>query len=99
MTKNKTSLAAVNSLRERRRAAGLTSMGLPRGYRDNPALLQALPDQPRRGYSMRKPENWVEKQCLYCGGIMISGTNSRTFCSVNCRRSYEFRQKNPLLAM
>ena len=99
MTKNKTSTAAVNRLRAQRRASGLTSMGLPRGYRNNPALLQTLPDQPGRGFSLRKPSNWIEKECLYCGALMIAPKNRRIFCSVNCRRSYEFRRKNPLLAM
>jgi hypothetical protein len=77
----------------------LTSLGMPRGYRNNPALLELLPARPRRGLALRNPANWVEKECLYCGALMIVGKNRRTFCSVRCRRSYEFRQKHPLLAM
>ena len=99
MTRDKTNNAAVNRLRARRRAAGLTTLGLPRGYRNDPSLLLALPDQPGRGVSLRKASNWIEKECLFCGALMISPKNRRIFCSVNCRRSYEFRQKNPLLAM
>jgi hypothetical protein len=77
----------------------LTSLGMPRGYRNNPSLLEQLPARPRRGFSLRNPANWIEKECLYCGALMIVGKNRRTFCSVNCRRSYEFRQKHPMLAM
>lgn len=79
-----------------RRAAGLTSLGLPRGYRDNPTLLQSLPDEPKRSLPLRNPKNWIEKECLYCGASMLSQYKNRMFCSVNCRRSFEFRKKNPL---
>jgi hypothetical protein len=100
MITNETSHHDVKpQLRDRRRAAGLTLQGLPRGYRDNPLLLQMLPDEPRRGFSLRKPENWIEKECLYCGAPMLSTKNHRTFCSRNCHRSYKFRQKHPMLAM
>jgi hypothetical protein len=86
----------MKSLRALRREAGLTAQGLPRGYRDNPLLLSKLPQAPRRGLSQRNPTNWVEKECLYCGARAF--LKGRTFCSVQCRRSYEFRQKHPLLA-
>ena len=99
MTKNKTHRAAVNGLRAGQQTTGLTTLGMPRGYRDNPSLLADLPDRPKRGFALRNPANWVEKECLYCGALMVVGINRRTFCSVSCRRSYEFRQKNPLLAM
>src|SRR5579863_3233240 len=95
MAKNNSS--NLSKLRVQRRSTGLTSLGLPPGYRDNPVLLQGLPDEPRRGFSLRNPANWVEKECLYCGAMMVS--NRRTFCSKRCRHSYEFRQKNPLLAV
>jgi hypothetical protein len=86
----------TNTIISRRRAAGLTLLGLPRGYRNNPSLLQALPDEPKRGFLRRNPENWIEKECHYCGASMLSPKNNRMFCSVHCRRSYEFREKNPL---
>jgi len=86
----------TNSIRSRRHAAGLTSIGLPRGYRNDPSLLQSLPDEPKRGAFRRNPKNWIEKECLYCGAAMLSMNSNRTFCSVRCRRSYEFRKKNPL---
>jgi hypothetical protein len=87
------------TIQSRRRAAGLTSMGLPRGYRNDPSLLETLLDEPKRGLLLRNPKNWIEKECLYCGAIMLSAKNNRTFCSVNCRRSFEFRKKNPLPVM
>jgi hypothetical protein len=90
---------AKEQLRARRRAAGLTTQGLPRGYRNNPLLLQTLPAEPRRGFSLRKPENWIEKECLYCGALMLSTKNHRIFCSRNCYHSYKFRQKHTLLAI
>lgn len=82
-----------------RRAAGLNSLGLPPGYRDNPALLKALPEEPNRSLRLRKPKNWIEKECLYCGALMLSLQSNRTFCSTHCRRSFEFRKKNPLPIM
>ena len=99
MTKDKPNQAAINGQDAGRRTTGLTVLGMPRGYRNNPSLLAELPDRPKRGFSLRNPANWVEKECLYCGELMLVGKNRRTFCSVNCRRSYEFRRKNPLLAM
>jgi hypothetical protein len=97
--KDKSIRTVANGPRAGRQTAGFTVLGLPRGYRNNPSLLADLPDRPRRGFSLRNPANWAERECLYCGALMIVGKNRRTFCSVNCRRSYEFRQKNPLLAM
>ena len=79
-----------------RRTAGLTSLGLPRDYRNNPALLQTLLDEPKRSLPLRNPKNWIEKECLYCGASMLSLKDDRTFCSANCHRSFEFRKKNPL---
>lgn len=84
------------TVKSRRRAAGLTSLGLPRGYRDDPSLLLTLPTEPKRGFSLRNPKNWIEKECRYCGASMISFKSNRTFCSARCRRSFEFREKNPL---
>ena len=88
----------TQTIKSWRSAAGLTSRGLPRGYRDDPSLLQALPDEPKRGFSRRNPKNWIKKECLYCGASMLSLQTNRTFCSVHCRRSFEFRKKNPLPA-
>jgi hypothetical protein len=89
----------TNSIISRRRSAGLTSLGLPQGYRNDPSLLETLPDEPKRGALRRNPKYWIEKECLYCGATMLSLKNNRTFCSVNCRRSYEFRKRNPLPIM
>jgi hypothetical protein len=89
----------ATSIRAQRVAAGLTVRGLPRGYRNNPSLLQTLPDEPKRGFFRRNPENWLVKECLYCGAQMLSPKNRRKYCSVRCRRSYEFREKYPMLAM
>jgi hypothetical protein len=86
----------TNTLKSRRRAIGLTSLGLPPGYRNDPSLLQTLPEEPKRGALRRNPNYWIEKECLYCGAPMLSLKNNRTFCSVHCRRSYEFRMKNPI---
>jgi len=86
----------THTIKSRRRATGLTSLGLPRGYRNDPSLLQLLPNEPKRGFSLRHPKNWIEKECLYCGAAMLSLKTNRTFCSVPCRRSFEFRKKNPL---
>ncbi len=64
-TKNNSNRASVNGLRAEQEIIELASLGLPRGYRNNPALLQALTVQPRRGFSLRKPANWAEQECLY----------------------------------
>jgi hypothetical protein len=87
----------AKQLRDQRQALGLTLLGLPRGYRNNPALLQMLVEEPKRGLSQRNPANWVEKECLYCGALVF--LKRRIFCSVQCRHSYQFRQKHPLLAV
>jgi len=86
----------VKSLRSRRQAAGLTTRGLPKGYRKNPALLAKLPDEPKRGVSSRNPLNWLEKKCLFCGQLIISNKRHQKFCSRPCRFSYEFQQKQRL---
>ena len=91
-----TSQRDVPTIKSWRRAAGLNTLGLPPGYRENPALLQTLPDEPNRSQLLRNPKNWIEKECLYCGASMLSLKKNRTFCSANCRRSFEFRKKNPL---
>jgi hypothetical protein len=62
-----TSKEPINSLRARRKAAGLTMRGWPKGYRENPALLAKLPDEPKRGISSRNPLNWLEKNVYFAG--------------------------------
>ncbi len=91
-----TSHRPVKSLRARRKAAGLTTRGLPKGYRNNPALLAQLPDEPKRGISSRNPLNWLEKKCLFCRELIISNKRQQKFCSRHCRFSYEFQQKQRL---
>src|SRR5580658_8787392 len=86
----------VKSLRARRKAAGLTTRGLPKGYRQNPALLAKLPDEPKRGVSSRNPLNWLEKKCLFCRTLIISNKRDQKFCSRPCRYSYESQQKQRL---
>jgi hypothetical protein len=83
----------VKSLKARRKAAGLTMQGLPKGYRENAALLATLPDEPKRGISSRNPLNWLEKKCLFCGRLIISNKRNQKFCSRPCRHSYEFQQQ------
>jgi len=94
-----TSNEQVKSLRARRKAAGLTTLGLPKGYRENAALLAQLPDEPKRGVSSRNPLNWLEKKCLFCGTLIISNKRYRKFCSRPCRYNYEFQQKQRLPGM
>jgi hypothetical protein len=89
----------AESLRERRKDAGLTTRGLPKGYRKNAALLANLPDEPKRGVSSRNPLNWLEKKCLFCGTLIISNKRYRKFCSRPCRYNYEFQQKQRLPGM
>jgi hypothetical protein len=91
-----TSNEPVKSLRERRKAAGLTTRGLPKGYRENAALLAKLPDEPKRGISSRNPLNWLEKKCLFCGMLIYSNKPNQKFCSRPCRHNYEFQQKQRL---
>jgi hypothetical protein len=91
-----TTCKPVKSLRVRRKAAGLTTRGLPKGYRANAALLAQLPDEPKRGISSRNPLNWLEKKCLFCGELILSNKRHQKFCSRPCRFSYEFQQKQRL---
>ena len=94
-----TSNEHVKNLRARRKAAGLTMRGLPKGYRKNPALLNQLPDEPKRGISSRNPLNWLEKKCLFCGVLIYSNKRSQKFCSQSCRHNYELQQKQRLAGM
>jgi len=95
----KTNNEHVKSLRARRKAAGLTTRGLPKGYRKNPALLNQLPDEPKRGITSRNPLNWLEKKCLFCGVLINTNKRSQKFCSQTCRHKYELQQKQQLLGM
>jgi hypothetical protein len=99
MNRAKSTKTGMRGLHTGQATIELTATGMPRGYRDNPLLLAELPARPRRGFALRNPANWIEKECLYCGALMVVGSSRRIFCSINCRTSYKFRQRNPLLAM